>query len=59
MSTIAKPTTNHFRLQFPALPRLRWPNWRRRRNTMDLIHSSPHLLRDIGLLEEHYVERRP
>ncbi|WEK02852.1 MAG: hypothetical protein P0Y65_11585 [Candidatus Devosia phytovorans] len=44
----------------------RWSVWRlfrihsrRRRVTVDLIHSSPHLLRDIGAMEYRVVERRP
>jgi len=30
---------------------------RRRQTTIDLIHASPHLRRDIGLLEEHFSVR--
>lgn len=30
---------------------------RRRRATIDLIHASPHLLRDIGAMEGCVVER--
>lgn len=52
----------------PLLRTIHWPRWsfprlfgvssRRRRVTIDLIHSSPHLLRDIGLIEDRVVERR-
>ncbi|WP_139198700.1 hypothetical protein [Devosia sp. YR412] len=57
MSTIAKPS-----LTAIHLPRwhFSWPlsvTRRRRRATIDLIHSSPHLLRDIGVSEGHVVER--
>ena len=30
---------------------------RRRQATIDLIHASPHLRRDIGLVEEHFSVR--
>ena len=30
---------------------------RRRQATIDLIHASPHLRRDIGLVEEHFSGR--
>ena len=58
MSSIAKPIAKSFHLPEIHLPRWRWLARKRRRNTMDLIHSSPHLLRDIGLLEENYTRRR-
>lgn len=32
---------------------------RRRRATLDLIHASPHLLRDIGFTQEHSSWRQP
>lgn len=30
---------------------------KRRRATVDLIHSSPHLLRDIGVEDGRFIER--
>lgn len=32
---------------------------RQRRATIELIHSSPHLLRDLGLETEYHRDRRP
>ena len=57
MSAIAKPIAITFHL-----PRWTWPRGlftasRRRRATLDLIHSSPHLLRDIGVAEGKVVLR--
>lgn len=48
MNTIAKPALAVFHL--PSWLFLRQVNAKRRRKqaTIDLIHSSPHLLRDIG-----------
>jgi uncharacterized protein YjiS (DUF1127 family) len=47
---------------FIRLPKLRiWHAFgqgaRRRRATLDLIHSSRHLLRDIGAMEENFIDR--
>jgi hypothetical protein len=49
-----------FAIQLPKLKLLRLvgQSARRRRATLALLHSSPHLLRDIGALEEHFVRRR-
>ena len=59
MSTIAKPFATPIRL-LPrwTFPRLFTVQRRRRQATMDLIHSSPHLLRDIGATEEHVIRRQ-
>ena len=58
MIAIAKPVATAFRLPRWALPRL-FTTTRRRRATIDLIHSSPHLLRDIGLGEGQGTLRQP
>ena len=58
MNTIAKPLLPAIRLPRWSFPRLFTAKGRRRRATIDLIHSSPHLLRDIGLIEDSVVERR-
>ena len=57
MSTIAKPI--HIAIHLPRwhFPHLSGTARRRRRATIDLIHASPHLLRDIGVSEGHVVER--
>jgi len=56
MIAIAKPVAA-FRLPRWVFPRL-FITTRRRQTTIDLIHSSPHLLRDIGLGEGHCMSRR-
>lgn len=40
-----------------AIPRLFGSDRRRRQATIDLIHSSPHLLRDIGAID-HALPKR-
>ena len=57
MTAIAKPLNAHFRLPRWAFPRLSRTERRRRQATIDLIHTSPHLLRDIGATEEHFSHR--
>lgn len=57
MSTIAKPFLAAFQLPRLALGRREASPRHRRQATIDLIHSSPHLRRDIGLLEEHVTKR--
>ena len=52
-----KPITITLRLpQLQFAPR-RTGERRRRHAAMDLVNSSPHLKRDIGLLEEHFIMR--
>jgi uncharacterized protein YjiS (DUF1127 family) len=49
MSSIAKSfATPPHTIRWPSL-RWFWIARKRRQTTVDLIHSSPHLLRDIGL----------
>lgn len=50
MIALTKPVTTVFRLPHWSLPRL---TRRRRQATIDLINSSAHLRRDIGLVEEN------
>ena len=57
MSTIAKPFVTLIRLPRWTFPRLSTVQHRRRQATMDLIHSSPHLLRDVGATEDHLTTR--
>jgi len=54
MIAIAKPVAAAIHLPRWILPRLAR---RRRQATIDLIHSSPHLLRDIGVTEGRIRER--
>jgi hypothetical protein len=57
MIAITKPLSTSFHLPRWAFARL-WSTERRRKQaTADLIHSSPHLLRDIGATEDHFSER--
>lgn len=58
MNTIAKPFIIPIRLPRWTFLRLSTVQRRRRQATMDLIHSSPHLLRDIGATEEHVIGRQ-
>ncbi|KKC33775.1 hypothetical protein [Devosia psychrophila] len=58
MNIIAKPLLPAIHLPRWSFPRLFSAAHRRRQVTIDLIHSSPHLLRDIGLIEDRVVERR-
>lgn len=58
MITIAKPVATSFHLPRWTFPRL-WNSERHRRQaTIDLIHSSPHLLRDIGATPENFNDGR-
>jgi uncharacterized protein YjiS (DUF1127 family) len=57
MIAIAKPFAAMFRLPAIHLPRLNATRGRRKRATLDLIHASPHLLRDIGLAEGQIPSR--
>lgn len=57
MNAIAKPLLLVISLPRWHVPRLFSDKRRRRRATIDLIHSSPHLLRDIGLAEGRVLER--
>jgi hypothetical protein len=51
MTTIAKPIISLFHLPRWHMPQLNKETKRRRRVTIDLINASPHLLRDIGVVE--------
>jgi len=51
MIAIAKPFSAAIHLPRWVFPRLSASERRRKRATIDLIHSSPHLLRDIGMVE--------
>lgn len=57
MSTIAKPFFAAF--HFPRLVFARKEPGRRQRRqaTIDLIHASPHLRRDIGLTDDYVPSR--
>jgi len=57
MIAIAKPVTSAFHLPRWVFPRLSATQRRRRQATIDLIHSSPHLLRDIGATEDRFSGR--
>jgi len=57
MIAIAKPVAAAIHLPRWILPRLSFAARRRRQATIDLIHSSPHLLRDIGVSEGVISER--
>jgi hypothetical protein len=57
MNAIAKPLTIAFHLPRWSLPPLSGATRRRRQATIDLIHSSPHLLRDIGATEHNVTSR--
>ncbi|HEY8577698.1 MAG TPA: hypothetical protein VIL88_15335 [Devosia sp.] len=56
MNAIAKPRLLAISLPRWHIPRL-FSDQRRRRATIDLIHSSPHLLRDLGLADGSVLER--
>jgi hypothetical protein len=57
MSTIANSLLLAFRLPL-LIPGPREPSPRRRKqSTIDLIHASPHLMRDIGL-DDRLLARR-
>jgi uncharacterized protein YjiS (DUF1127 family) len=49
MIAIAKPISTVFHLPRWVFPRLSRTERRRKQATIDLIHASPHLLRDIGI----------
>ena len=57
MTAIANTLTTAIHLPRLSFPRLFSAERRRRQTTMDLIHSSPHLLRDIGATENNLDER--
>jgi uncharacterized protein YjiS (DUF1127 family) len=58
MSSIAKAFAKPARtIHWPRFNSL-WIARKRRQTTVDLIHSSPHLLRDIGLTEGQIFQRR-
>lgn len=59
MATLTKPMTSLFRLPRWALPRLVITERRRKQAMIDLVHASPHLLRDIGVTEGTLTERKP
>lgn len=59
MTTITKPLPSHFHL-----PQIHWPRFsfgarRRKQTTIDLLTSSPYLQRDIGMMDTHFVRRKP
>ena len=54
----AKSVVPAFHLPRLYLPRFDFTARRRRQASIDLLHSSAHLRRDIGALEENFVERR-
>jgi hypothetical protein len=54
MIAIAKPIATVFHLPNWVFPRLSSAERRRKQTTIDLIHSSPHLLRDIGATAENF-----
>ena len=57
MIAITKPVATAFHLPRLSLSRLFGIERRRRQATVDLIHSSPHLLRDIGATEDLFSDR--
>ena len=57
MNTLAKPLIVAFHLPRWRLPRPFGAAYRRRQTTIDLIHSSPHLLRDIGVTDHNITSR--
>lgn len=58
MIAITKPVSAAFHLPRLGLSRLFGAERRRRQATIDLIHSSPHLLRDIGATEDLVTDHR-
>ncbi|MCY1549635.1 hypothetical protein D9M68_858160 [compost metagenome] len=58
MNAIARPLITAFHLPRWSMPRLFGTAQRRRQTTIDLIHASPHLLRDIGVSEGHDGKRQ-
>ena len=57
MIATAKPLIAAINLPGIRLPRLFGAAHRRRQATIDLLHSSPHLLRDIGATDSAGRER--
>ena len=57
MIAIAKPISTAFHQPRWVFPRLWGSEHRRKQATVDLIHASPHLLRDIGATEDRFGER--
>lgn len=57
MITIAKPVLIAIHLPRWALSLGSTSEHRRKQATIDLIHSSPHLLRDIGLVDGLFIPR--
>lgn len=57
MNTFARPLVAAFHLPHWVFPRLSFTSRQRKQATIDLIHSSPHLLRDIGATEDHFSGR--
>lgn len=58
MIAITKPVVATFHLPRLSFSRLFGAQRRRRQATVDLIHSSPHLLRDIGATEGNFSDHR-
>ena len=52
-----KPIAATFQLPRLNFSRLFGGESRRRQATIDLVHSSPHLLRDIGATEDRFSDR--
>lgn len=57
MIALTKPVFTIFRLPHWHLPHLASTERRRKRAMIDLVHASPHLLRDIGVTEGTITER--
>ena len=57
MIAISKPIVASIHLPQLRLPRLFGAERRRKQATIDLIHASPHLLRDIGATEHNVSPR--
>ena len=57
MIALTKPVFTAFRLPHWHLPSL--VRRRRKQAMIDLVHASPHLLRDIGVTEGTLTERKP
>ncbi|WP_332685992.1 hypothetical protein [Devosia sp.] len=58
MIAIAKPVAAAFHLPRLSFLRPFSANQRRKQATIDLIHASPHLLRDIGATEDIVTDHR-
>lgn len=57
MNAIARPLIAAFHLPRWSAPHLFGVARRRRQATIDLIHASPHLLRDIGVTDHNIIGR--